>query len=41
MSKTLSGKYYQENKERMQQKLWKDTKIFLKKERRKKATKWF
>ena len=31
MSKTLSAKYYQENKERLQKKLVKDIKIFLKK----------
>ena len=30
MSKTLSAKYYQENKERLQKKLVKDIKIFLK-----------
>ena len=38
MSKNLSAKYYQENKERLQKKLMKDIKIFLKK--RKKATIW-
>ena len=31
MSKNLSAKYYQENKERLQKKLVKDIKIFLKK----------
>ena len=39
MSKTLSAKYYQENKERLQKnnkkKLAKDMKIFLKKEKKK------
>ena len=35
MSKNLSAKYYQENKERIQKKLMKDTKIFLKKKRKK------
>ena len=39
MSKNLSAKYYQENKERLQKKLVKDTKIFLKK-KKKKATIW-
>ena len=29
MSKNLSSKYYQENKDRLQKKLVKDTKIFL------------
>ena len=38
MSKNLSAKYYQENKERLPKKLMKDIKIFLKK--RKKATIW-
>ena len=33
MSKTLSTKYYQENKERLQRKLAKDLKIFLKKKK--------
>ena len=36
MSKTLSGKYYQENKERLQKKLTKDIKILLKKKKKKK-----
>ena len=31
MSKYLSAKYYQENNERLQKKLMKDIKIFLKK----------
>ena len=31
MSKSLSAKYYQENQERLQKKLAKDIKIFLKK----------
>ena len=31
MSKLLSAKHYQENKERLQKKLAKDIKIFLKK----------
>ena len=35
MSKTLSVKYYQENKERLQKKLTKDIKIFLKKKKKK------
>ena len=30
MSKNSSGKYYKENKERLQKKLMKDIKIFLK-----------
>ena len=33
MSKTLSTKYYQENKERLQKKPAKDLKIFLKKKK--------
>ena len=37
MSKNLSAKYYQENKERLQKKLVKDIKILRK---RKKATIW-
>ena len=39
MSKNLSAKYYQENKERLQKKLMPDIKIFLKK-KRKKVTIW-
>ena len=39
MSKKLSVKYYQESKERLQKKLVKDIKIFLKK-KKKKATIW-
>ena len=35
MSKYLSAKYYQENKERLQKELVKDTKIFLKKKKKK------
>ena len=35
MSKNLSAKYYQENKERLQKKLVKDIKIFLKKRKKK------
>ena len=35
MSKTLSVKYYQENKERLPKKLLKDIKIFLKKKKKK------
>ena len=35
MSKTLSAKYHQENKERLQKKLAKDIKIFLKKKKKK------
>ena len=39
MSKILSAKHYQENKERLQKKLVKDIKIFLKK-KKKKTTIW-
>ena len=39
MSKNLSAKYYQENKERLQKMLVKNIKIFLKK-KTKKATIW-
>ena len=39
MSKNLSAKYYQENKESLQKKLVKYIKIFLKK-KTKKVTKW-
>ena len=40
MSKTLSAKYYQENKERLQKKmLAKDIKIFLKKKKKNSARK--
>ena len=35
MSKNLSAKYNQENKERLQKKLMKDIKIFLKKKKEK------
>ena len=35
MSKTLSAKYYQKNKERLRKKLEKDIKIFLKKKKKK------
>ena len=35
MSKKLSAKYYQENKERLQKKLVKDIKMFLKKKKKK------
>ena len=35
MSKNLSAKYYQENKEKVQNKLMKDIKIFLKKKKKK------
>ena len=35
MSKNLSVKYYQENKERLQKKLVKDIKVFLKKKKKK------
>ena len=35
MSKTLSAKYYQENKDRLQKKLVKDINIFLKKKKKK------
>ena len=33
MSKNLSAKYYQENKERLQKRLIKDIKIFLRKKK--------
>ena len=36
MSKILSAKYYQENKERLQKKLAEDIKIFLKEKKEKK-----
>ena len=35
MSKDLSGKYYQNNKERLLKKLVKDIKVFLKKKKKK------
>ena len=35
MSKHSSAKYYQDNKERLQKKLVKDIKVFLKKEKKK------
>ena len=35
MSKNFSAKYYRENKERLQKKLVKDIKIFLKKKKKK------
>ena len=35
MSKDSSTKYYQNNKERLQKKLVKDTKVFLKKKKKK------
>ena len=35
MSKRLSAKYYQENKERLQKNLVKDIKMFLKKKKKK------
>ena len=35
MSENLSAKYYQESKERLQKKLVKDIKIFLKKKKKK------
>ena len=34
MAKTLSAKHYQENKERLQKKLVKDSKIYLKKRKK-------
>ena len=37
MSKTLSAKYYQENKERLQENLGKDIKFFLKKKKKRKS----
>ena len=36
MSKNSSAKYYQDNKERLQKKLVKDIKVFLKKKKKKK-----
>ena len=39
MYQNLSAKYYQENKERLQKKLVKNIKIFLKK-KKKKSDKW-
>ena len=36
MSKNLSSRYYQQNKDRLQKKLVQDIKIFLKKEKQKK-----
>ena len=36
MSKDLSGKYYQDNKERLQKKLLKDIRVFQKKNKKKK-----
>ena len=36
MSKDSSAKYYQENKEKLQKKLLKDIKVFLKKKKKKK-----
>ena len=36
MSKNLSAKYYQENKERLQKNCLKDIKIFIKKKKKKK-----
>ena len=41
MSKTLSAKYYQENKERLQKKAWKRYQNFSKEEKEKKAAIWF
>ena len=38
MSQTLSAKFYLENKERLQKKLVKDIKIFLKKKKKKSDT---
>ena len=38
MFKNLLAEYYQENRERVKKKLVKDIKIFLKKEKKKKAT---
>ena len=35
MSKNSSTKYYQDNKERLQKRIVKDIKVFLKKERKK------
>ena len=36
MSKNVSAKYYQENKEKLQKKVVKDIKVFLKKKKKKK-----
>ena len=38
MSKNLSAKYYQEKKEKIQKKLVKDMKVFVKKKRKKPRT---
>ena len=38
MSKNLSAKYYQKNRERLQKKLSKDIKIFLKKKKKESNT---
>ena len=35
MSKNSSAKYYQENKERLQKKIMKDIKVFVKKKKKK------
>ena len=40
MSKNSAAKYYQDDKERLQKKLVKDIKVFLKKKKKKKATLW-
>ena len=40
MSENSSAKYYQNSKERLQKKLFKDIKVFLKKKKRKNATIW-
>ena len=37
MSKNSSAKYYEDNKERLQKKLVKDIKVFLKKKKKKKG----
>ena len=38
MSKDSSAKYYQNNRERLQEKLVKDVKVFLRKKKKKKET---
>ena len=38
MSKDSSAKYYQNNRERLQEKLVKDIKVFLRKKKKKKET---
>ena len=40
LSKDLSAKTYQDNKERLEEKSVKDIKVFLKKKKKKKGTMW-